>query len=61
MKDYPYERYLRDARILLIFEVIVLYRVLSTGLPHYNSPHYNTVFDITRPCLGSQMFIFLLL
>ena len=21
MKDYPYERYLRDSRILLIFEV----------------------------------------
>ena len=23
MKDFPYERYLRDARILLIFEVIL--------------------------------------
>ena len=35
MKDYPYERYLRDARILLIFEVIVLYRVLSNASrPH---------------------------
>ena len=24
MKDYPYERYLRDTRILLIFEVCLL-------------------------------------
>ena len=31
-----------------------------TGLPHYNTPHFNTDFNITRSCLGSQMVIFLL-
>ena len=33
---------------------------VNTGLPHYNSPHYNTDFSVTRSCLGSQMVIFLL-
>ena len=32
----------------------------NTGLPHYNTPHYNADFNITWSCLGSQMFIFLL-
>ena len=27
----------------------------GTGLPHYNTPQYNTDFNITRSCLGSQM------
>ena len=31
-----------------------------TGLPHYNSPHYNTDFGITQSSLGSQMVIYLL-
>ena len=31
MKEYPYERYLRDARILLIFEV--QYEVLQLPFP----------------------------
>ena len=31
-----------------------------TGLPQYNSPHYNTDFNITRSGLGSQMVGFLL-
>ena len=35
-------------------------RFYITGLPHYNSPHYNTDFSITRSGLGSQMVIFLL-
>ena len=34
--------------------------LIDTGLPHYNSPHYNTYFSITRSCLGSQRVIFLL-
>ena len=45
---------------LLIFKTLVGLCVLSTGLPHYNSPHYNTDFNITRSGLGSQMGIFLL-
>ena len=32
----------------------------STVLPHYNSPHYNKDFNITRSGIGSQMVIFLL-
>ena len=32
----------------------------DTGQPHYNTPRYNTDFNITRSCLGSQMVIFLL-
>ena len=31
---------------------------ICTGLPHYNSPHYNTHFIITQSCLGPQMVIF---
>ena len=26
---------------------------------HYNATHYKMVLDITRPCLGSQMVIFI--
>ena len=29
-----------------------------TGLPHYNSPHYNMDFITTRSCVDSQMVIF---
>ena len=32
MKDYPYERYLRDARILLIFEVCKRDMILTFDL-----------------------------
>ena len=32
---------------------------ICTVQPHYNSPHYKADFIITRPCLGSQMLIFL--
>ena len=33
--------------------------VLSCTLqPHYNAPHYNAVFNITRPCHGSQVDYF---
>ena len=31
---------------------------LNIGLPHYNIPRYNTDFNITQSCLGSQMVIF---
>ena len=34
--------------------------IVCTGLPHYNSLHYNTDFNITRSCIGSQMAIFLI-
>ena len=30
----------------------------STAEPHYNTPCYNMVLDITLSCLGSQMLIF---
>lgn len=32
MKEYPYERYLRDARILLIFEVFLSYHSYDAKL-----------------------------
>ena len=49
----------------LVLMTYVLWRkdavyFLCTGLPHYNSPHYNTDFNITRSGLGFQMIIFLL-
>ena len=28
---------------------------ICTLQPHYNTPHYNAVFTITRPCYGSQI------
>jgi hypothetical protein len=31
MKDYPYERYLRDCRILLIFEVTSVFFLIFIG------------------------------
>ena len=31
---------------------------ISTLQPHYNPPHYNAVFNITRPCHGSQVDYF---
>ena len=31
---------------------------LNTLRPHYNAPHYNAVFNITRPCHGSQVEYF---
>ena len=36
MKEYPYERYLRDARILSIFEVKpnCIYRTILLGLKY---------------------------
>ena len=43
-----------------VFQKVVHSSAATTGLPHYNSPRYNTDFDITRSCLGSQMVIFLL-
>ena len=32
--------------------------VSCTLRPHYNAPHYNAVFNITRPCHGSQVEYF---
>ena len=31
---------------------------LNTLQPHYNAPTYNVVFNITRPCHGSQIDYF---
>ena len=30
----------------------------NTLQPHYSMPHYKAVFNITRPCHGSQMDYF---
>ena len=30
----------------------------ATLHPHYNAPHYDAVFNITRPCHGSQVDYF---
>ena len=31
-----------------------------TVQPHYNAPHYSAVFNITRPCHGSQINYFVI-
>ena len=52
-------------REFFVLNLVQMYAINSclktnTGLPLYNSPHYNTDFNITQSCLGSQMVIFLL-
>ena len=39
---------------------VCAYKILSTNTlqPHYNTPHYNAVFIITRPCHGSEIDYF---
>ena len=31
--------------------------IVSSLQAHYNTPHYNEVFNITRPCHGSQIIL----
>ena len=31
---------------------------VCTVQPHYNTPHYSAVFNITRPCHGSEIDYF---
>ena len=38
----------------------MLRRKQSTVQPHYNAPHYSAVFNITRPCHGSQINYFVI-
>ena len=48
--------------VILIFchhKVCCNHSQISTVLIHYNMPLYNMDFDVTQPCLGSQMVIFL--
>ena len=33
-------------------------KICCTVQPHYNAPHYSAVFNITRPCHGSQINYF---
>ena len=33
---------------------------IITVQPHYNTPHYSAVFNITRPCHGSQINYFVI-
>lgn len=49
MKDYPYERMLRDARILLIFEVSIPADVLPCT-PLSDTPVLLSAFLALRDC-----------
>lgn len=59
MKDYPFERYLRDARILLIFEgTNEILRMLVALMGNYSkSNHIRFLLNLTyvsRTFLGAQ-------
>ncbi len=54
MKDYPYERYLRDARILLIFEgTNEILRMLVALMGNYSkSNHIRCLLNFTNDCFS---------
>ena len=41
-------------RLIEVKKLYVQILNFSTVQLHYNTPHYNAVFNITRPCHGSQ-------
>ena len=42
----------------MFIEIFASEKNRCTLQPHYNAPHYNAVFNITRPCHGSQVDYF---